>query len=179
MDSTVDHRLIERRSKRARRWFWAAIAGAMAVAFVMVAGLFTYCQFSVTALSQLCVDVCCGGATHILVNWRSPRPNEAHSGYSNWTGISFHQHLSGWDPAQVRGFGIYPQCRLMNGHQINLIMPWWIPLALSVTFAVLARRSANHWARRRSGRCARCGYDLTGNTTGRCPECGQPAQLPE
>ena len=63
MDSTVDHRLIERRSKRARRWFWAAIAGAMAVAFVMVAGLFTYCQFSVTALSQLCVDVCCGGAT--------------------------------------------------------------------------------------------------------------------
>lgn len=23
------------------------------------------------------------------------------------------------------------------------------------------------------GHCFRCGYNLTGNTTGRCPECGQ------
>lgn len=26
--------------------------------------------------------------------------------------------------------------------------------------------------RRTPGRCARCGYDLTGNVAGRCPECG-------
>jgi hypothetical protein len=26
--------------------------------------------------------------------------------------------------------------------------------------------------RRIPGRCARCGYDLTGNVSGRCPECG-------
>jgi hypothetical protein len=25
------------------------------------------------------------------------------------------------------------------------------------------------------GCCLRCGYDLTGNTSGRCPECGEPA----
>jgi uncharacterized paraquat-inducible protein A len=31
-------------------------------------------------------------------------------------------------------------------------------------------------ARRRSGFCVTCGYDLTGNTTGRCPECGAPIQ---
>ena len=24
------------------------------------------------------------------------------------------------------------------------------------------------------GRCQNCGYDLTGNTSGRCPECGEP-----
>lgn len=24
------------------------------------------------------------------------------------------------------------------------------------------------------GHCATCGYDLTGNTSGRCPECGEP-----
>lgn len=30
--------------------------------------------------------------------------------------------------------------------------------------------------RRRSGLCVTCGYDLTGNTTGRCPECGTPSQ---
>lgn len=25
-------------------------------------------------------------------------------------------------------------------------------------------------------RCARCGYNLTGNVSGRCPECGTPAE---
>jgi hypothetical protein len=39
---------------------------------------------------------------------------------------------------------------------------------------------ARYWAklrytglRRKLGLCARCGYDLTGNTTGFCPECGE------
>lgn len=36
----------------------------------------------------------------------------------------------------------------------------WLPGAL-------ARRS-----RRLEGRCGRCGYDLTGNVSGVCPECG-------
>ncbi len=33
------------------------------------------------------------------------------------------------------------------------------------------------WLRRRRfppGHCQRCGYDLTGNVSGRCPECGAP-----
>src|SRR5437899_651347 len=30
--------------------------------------------------------------------------------------------------------------------------------------------------RRLPGHCPKCGYDLTGNTTGRCPECGRPAR---
>ena len=28
--------------------------------------------------------------------------------------------------------------------------------------------------RRRKGQCLRCGYSLTGNTSGICPECGRP-----
>jgi uncharacterized paraquat-inducible protein A len=28
--------------------------------------------------------------------------------------------------------------------------------------------------RRRRGLCVKCGYDLTGNTSGVCPECGTP-----
>ena len=27
----------------------------------------------------------------------------------------------------------------------------------------------------RFNRCTKCGYDLTGNVSGRCPECGEPA----
>lgn len=26
-----------------------------------------------------------------------------------------------------------------------------------------------------TGQCSKCGYDLAGNTSGRCPECGEPA----
>ena len=29
------------------------------------------------------------------------------------------------------------------------------------------------WARARKGLCAKCGYDLSGNVSGRCPECGE------
>jgi hypothetical protein len=39
---------------------------------------------------------------------------------------------------------------------------------------VLVAISAWLWSQSRThpGQCCRCGYDLTGNTTGVCPECG-------
>ncbi len=39
--------------------------------------------------------------------------------------------------------------------------------ALSAAISRLRRRR-----RRRAGRCVQCGYSLTGNTSGTCPECG-------
>lgn len=60
--------------------------------------------------------------------------------------------------------------------QFQFIMPIWpiflvavAPTALWVWRVALARSR-----RRRSAanRCASCGYDLTGNASGRCPECG-------
>jgi hypothetical protein len=29
------------------------------------------------------------------------------------------------------------------------------------------------WARAKTGLCANCGYDLSGNASGTCPECGE------
>ena len=50
------------------------------------------------------------------------------------------------------------------------VLPLWTALVLigSVT-AILWYR--DH--RPRPGHCQRCGYDLTGNVSGRCPECGK------
>lgn len=51
-------------------------------------------------------------------------------------------------------------------------VPLWIPLGLAGAAA------AFFWTRRpraAEGACTACGYDLTGNVTGRCPECGRPA----
>jgi hypothetical protein len=58
---------------------------------------------------------------------------------------------------------------------------WWVglwkPFLLSWLLflpaaASLRRRRANL---RRAGLCTRCGYDLTGNVSGVCPECGGSA----
>ena len=57
-----------------------------------------------------------------------------------------------------------------------LIIPVWplVPVVLVVT-AVRLRRDL----RIPPGHCQRCGYDLTGNVSGRCPECGTGTEVTE
>jgi hypothetical protein len=62
----------------------------------------------------------------------------------------------------------------------TLIVPLWFVFAV---WSVLPLRWwwlwRGRWRREwriRQGRCGRCGYDLTGNTSGVCPECG--AKIP-
>ncbi len=56
--------------------------------------------------------------------------------------------------------------------QLGYFVPFWKPLALiTVPTAFL------WWLDRRRtppGHCHHCGYDLTGNVSGVCPECGRP-----
>jgi hypothetical protein len=50
-------------------------------------------------------------------------------------------------------------------------VPLWLPLLIVFTPTLLL------WHRDRKlrpGHCRKCDYDLTGNTSGRCPECGEP-----
>jgi hypothetical protein len=53
-----------------------------------------------------------------------------------------------------------------------LTIPLWMPFmaiaALTLCFWRLDRR------RIPAGHCKKCGYNLTGNVSGRCPECGEP-----
>ena len=63
-------------------------------------------------------------------------------------------------------------------------IPWLVACMVAVflwslvngLFLRQALQEETREARRRSGFCVTCGYDLTGNTTGRCPECGAPIQ---
>ena len=56
---------------------------------------------------------------------------------------------------------------------------WYITVPLWMPFVVFAAPTAVLWCqdRRRipAGCCLRCGYDLTGNVSARCPECGAVA----
>jgi hypothetical protein len=54
-----------------------------------------------------------------------------------------------------------------------------VALAVAIAFAgvrtVLYAKRELPAARRKLGLCERCGYDLTGNVSGVCPECGSGA----
>jgi hypothetical protein len=59
------------------------------------------------------------------------------------------------------------------------LRPIWLGLSVDLAlfagawFLILSAPGAwVRWRRPGKGRCARCGYDLAGNATGACPECG-------
>ncbi|MBN1342282.1 MAG: hypothetical protein JXQ73_06360 [Phycisphaerae bacterium] len=72
---------------------------------------------------------------------------------------------------------------LLAGVALMLSPPQGMPacwlMSPFMLFAAFSLWSYKLWRPSRpwlwAGRCRKCGYDLTGNTSGRCPECGQPA----
>ena len=91
----------------------------------------------------------------------------------------YHGSIIGLDGSNVPrtiGFGdfagIYYRRHTWPTHTWwTLIVSLWYPTALFSLLPVIwmIRRIRR---RRPPGYCQRCGYDLTGNDTGRCPECG-------
>ncbi|MFQ5805658.1 MAG: hypothetical protein ACE5I3_04325 [Phycisphaerae bacterium] len=55
----------------------------------------------------------------------------------------------------------------------RIAIPIWPLLAVAATMTVLLFRSDRRFP---PGKCQNCGYDLTGNLSGRCPECGAQAE---
>jgi hypothetical protein len=62
--------------------------------------------------------------------------------------------------------------RVWRSGDIGIVFPLWIPFVMGIAFTAFARRRAR---RASEGHCRRCGYDLTGNVSGVCPECGAVA----
>lgn len=86
---------------------------------------------------------------------KGPEPTRSFKFYLTPPNDSQYRH---WLPHVVRHQGF---CRV--------ILPLWIPLwlvALPTIFLFW------HDCRVPPGHCQTCGYDLTGNTSGVCPECG-------
>ena len=60
-------------------------------------------------------------------------------------------------------------------NSLFIVIPLWMPFSAGLALAF----SARYIARGRSGlRCLHCDYDLTGNESGVCPECGTTIERP-
>ena len=76
---------------------------------------------------------------------------------------------------QRMGFYSETYANTAGWHRVRRhVFPLWLPTALAaVTPAAWLVRAHRRARRRRAGGfCTRCGYDLTGNVSGTCPECG-------
>lgn len=78
---------------------------------------------------------------------------------------------SRWKLSDGRRFKI----RVFGAKDANFSMPIWMPPAIFSTYPlwIFFRGPVRRFARCRWGQCLKCGYDLTGNATGVCPECGR------
>lgn len=59
----------------------------------------------------------------------------------------------------------------LGGRTKHVILPIWVPVVIVLVGAAYA--AWRNRRRRAIGACRRCGYDLTGNVSGVCPECGE------
>jgi len=80
-------------------------------------------------------------------------------------------HLAGYQ-GLVTDWWVYP---FLKSGGTALYIPLWIPTLVLALLWALSYRPVYRlsWHRRGRGRCINCAYDLTGNVSGRCPECGE------
>ena len=107
------------------------------------------------------------GAYYVQLGWgridfnyiTDPRVRKARAGRVVWRQLCGPHEWTWW-----------PRCKT-GSTALTLRAPLWIPLA------IVMLPTAFLWYRDRRpppGHCQHCGYDLTGNISGVCPECGTP-----
>jgi len=77
---------------------------------------------------------------------------------------------------ECASFSVERKRVVTNYYILALSMPAWfvfIPLS-AYPLLYFTRGPIRRYFRRRKGLCLKCAYNLTGNTTGICPECGTP-----
>jgi predicted RNA-binding Zn-ribbon protein involved in translation (DUF1610 family) len=156
----VSNRVIQRRPTRCLlKWPAAALSLGLFVAWHFAA-----CAKDSVLITPGTTPPQQAALSHGCIVWVFARPA------SGGTGLFGAYHLRSelgapYDP------GLHlPRVEQMSGIASTVVIPLWIPLVLSLAVAALLGK-VDH-SRPEPGRCAACGYDLTLNVSGRCPECG-------
>lgn len=108
------------------------------------------------------------------VAWQEYLKRAAENGFSDYA--EFHGKQAETLRVQQSGDLALSFLRRVLPSYWKVIVPAWLPAAVA---AIIPCLWSHGWLRRRYlrfvGRCPQCGYNLTANTSGICPECGTPA----
>jgi hypothetical protein len=83
----------------------------------------------------------------------------------------FKSDARGWQVVRAYGTFILGPRHDAWGTYHSVFVPVWMPLAIAAFPTALLWWRGRRYA---AGQCQNCGYDLTGNVSGVCPECGTP-----
>ncbi len=144
---------------RVRKW----VSGILVLMFFSTAALWaaSYMRFYYRMPSALFYAQT-GGVQIQLVStpWEQNPDSVAYR--RGWTHTGYRGLTTRWWPSHRRGAGF----------SLTYI-PLWIPTVLFAgTFVYVYRPYRRYKHRKRHGLCLSCGYNLTGNESGTCPECG-------
>ena len=84
--------------------------------------------------------------------------------------------LAGTNANPFTSFRCEQTTRSAVGLRLTLCFPFWLPFVAFAAYPVflffLGHCPYRRHQRRKKGLCVHCAYNLTGNVTGVCPECG-------
>ncbi len=154
-------RPITRRVRRWVKWGWTTICALMLLGFASGGINLILEPLGLDPYHQ---------PTPLWFDFSAPRAYQSDRPAGRWRDRphQYYTTLSGRGPKEALGL----ECPLPLGSTQS----WWVVLPLGWVFLLVAAPTAAFWWRDRpypEGRCRTCGYDLTGNVTGVCPECGE------
>jgi len=148
-------------SRRAWRWWcrWLGVTACILIAALwVVSGWWNFgWQTTINGWITPVLRLSCG---QIWIDW--PQPNAIIAGHEGFfVSPPYQAFAMNW-----RLWPTYADSGWTRSITIPLVLPLLAILLVSWRLGVIEER------RGCSGRCMQCGYDLTGNVTGLCPECG-------
>jgi predicted Zn-ribbon and HTH transcriptional regulator len=153
--------------RRVLKWSGTALGLSVLVAFAVSDGRPIWLSGSDDPNVSKSLVFCLRNGSVSVGKWEQMSAQE----YANSTLDDFLdvRNLGWWPSPYQLGAGRW-RCRLVA-------VPFWIPaLAVVTSIAVLWYPDLRTWLHHPPGHCKACGYDLTGNESGACPECGVEAR---
>lgn len=163
------------------RWtfVWLSVLLATATALFSVHGydeLYIW-KLPIGAQNRLELKVSAGDLWFRL-EWKSP--HAVTSAIRKWYGFGRAASLSVSADVAAPWFGATPGIksvwRVYGSFPFALICTIGFLSFIAYPFIVFRQGPLRRYKRYRNGRCTKCGYDLTGNSSGICSECGSPVR---
>ena len=160
---------MRRRPRLGRVAKWAALVVCAVLAPVYVLSVWKAFRLYVPLANHIVVCGFEGGAIvfGVVSDTTSPR---FFQWFPDHTSVGSYYPFGGWAYPGNPHFHWIPEYKHIPGWAHGLWIPIWMLLA------AFGPTTAFLWYTERyrisSGHCKKCGYDLTGNMSGRCPECG-------